>query len=48
MPAFLLLVFRFLRLLFSGHQAVAIENAARRMQNSGISAKEESPGADDL
>ena len=28
MPALFLLVFRFVRLLLSGHQAVAIENAA--------------------
>ena len=28
----LLFVFRFVRLLLSGHQAVAIENAALRMQ----------------
>jgi hypothetical protein len=32
MPVLFLFVFRFVRLLFSGHQAVAIENAALRMQ----------------
>src|SRR4051812_46780520 len=32
MPALFLLVFRFVRLLLSGHQAVAIENAALRIQ----------------
>ena len=32
MPVLLLFVFRFVRLLLSGHQAVAIENAALRMQ----------------
>ena len=32
MPAFFLSVFRFFRLLISGHQAVAIENAALRLQ----------------
>ena len=31
MPLLLLFVFRFVRLLLSGHQAVAIENAALRM-----------------
>ena len=32
MPAFLLFLVRFVRLLLSGHQAVAIENAALRLQ----------------
>src|ERR1035438_2065252 len=32
MPALLLAVIRFVRLLLSGHQAVAIENAALRLQ----------------
>src|SRR5215831_4963618 len=32
MPALLLSVFRFVRLLLSGHQAIAIENAALRLQ----------------
>jgi hypothetical protein len=32
MPAIVLSVFRFVRLLMSGHQAVAIENAALRLQ----------------
>ena len=32
MPDLFLSIFRFVRLLFSGHQAVAIENAALRLQ----------------
>ena len=32
MPVLFLLVFRFVLLLLSGHQALAIENAALRMQ----------------
>src|SRR5882762_8357790 len=32
MPVILLCVFRFVRLLFSGHQAVAVENLALRLQ----------------
>jgi hypothetical protein len=36
MPMLLLFVFRFVRLLFSGHQAVAIENASLRMQISAF------------
>src|SRR5215472_8466299 len=32
MPALLLSVFRFVRLLLSGHQAISIENAALRLQ----------------
>jgi hypothetical protein len=31
MPALLLSIFRFVRLLLSGHQAIAIENAALRL-----------------
>jgi len=31
MPEFLLSVIRFIRLLLSGHQAIAIENAALRL-----------------
>src|SRR4029453_11287646 len=44
MPAFLLLLFRFLRLLLSGHQAVAIENAALRMQIAAFQRKKKPPG----
>jgi hypothetical protein len=32
MPTFILFLFRFARLLFSGHAAVAVENAAPRLQ----------------
>jgi hypothetical protein len=32
MPAFLLALFRFIRLLGSGHQAVILENVALRQQ----------------
>jgi putative transposase len=32
MPAFILCLFRLLRILFSGHQAVAVENLALRRQ----------------
>jgi len=32
MPAFILCLFRFLRLVFSGHQALAVENLALRRQ----------------
>jgi hypothetical protein len=32
MPVLFMSVFRFVRLLLSGHHAVAIENAALRMQ----------------
>src|SRR4051812_28416128 len=43
MPAFLLLVFRFLRLLLSGHQAVVIENTALRMQIAAFQRKKKRP-----
>src|SRR3954454_23679348 len=43
MPAFLLLVFRFLRLLLSGQHAVAIENAALRMQIAAFQRKKKRP-----
>src|SRR5437764_5088875 len=39
MPLLLLFVFRFVRLLLSGHQAVAIENAALRMQIAAFQRK---------
>ena len=48
MTVLLLLVFRFVRLLLSGHQAVAIENAALRNANRRLSAKAEASAADDL
>ena len=38
-----LLVFRFLRLLLSGHQAVALENAALRMQIAAFQRKRKRP-----
>ena len=37
------LVFRFLRLLLSGHQAVALENAALRMQIAAFQRKRKRP-----
>src|SRR4029453_13004345 len=43
MPVFLWLVFRFLRLLLSGHQAVAIENTALRMQIAAFQRKKKRP-----
>src|SRR5215472_8073168 len=38
-----LFVFRFVRLLFSGHQAVVIENAALRMQIAAFQRKRKRP-----
>jgi hypothetical protein len=43
MPLLLLFVFRFVRLLLSGHQAVAIENAALRMQIAAFQRKRKRP-----
>ena len=43
MPAFFLSVFRFVRLLMSGHQAVAIENAALRLQLAAFQRKRRRP-----
>ena len=43
MPVLFLLVFRFVRLLLSGHQAVAIENAALRMQLAAFKRKRKRP-----
>jgi putative transposase len=43
MPLLLLFVFRFVRLLLSGHQAVAIENAALRMQLAAFQRKRKRP-----
>src|SRR5207237_32188 len=48
MPVLLLFVFRFVRLLLSGHRAVAIENAALRMQIAAFQRKRKRPTADDL
>jgi hypothetical protein len=39
----LLFVLRFVRLLFSGHQAVAVENAALRMQIAAFQRKRKRP-----
>src|SRR4051812_15398071 len=43
MPLLLLFVFRFVRLLLSGHQAVALENAALRMQIAAFQRKGKRP-----
>src|SRR5437899_666150 len=43
MPTLLLCVIRFLRLLLSGHQAVAIENAALRLQIAAFQRKRKRP-----
>jgi len=43
MPVLLLFVFRFVRLLLSGHQVVAIENAALRMQIAAFQRKRKRP-----
>jgi putative transposase len=43
MPAFLLSVIRFVRLLLSGHQAVAIENTALRLQLAAFRRKRKRP-----
>ena len=43
MPVFLLLMFRFLRLLLSGHQVVAIENTALRMQIAAFQRRKKRP-----
>jgi putative transposase len=43
MPVLFLFVFRFLRLLLSGYQAVAIENAALRMQIAAFQRKRKRP-----
>src|SRR3954462_15026795 len=43
MAVLFLLMFRFVRLLFSGHQAVAIENAALRMQIAAFQRKRKRP-----
>jgi hypothetical protein len=43
MPALLLSIFRFVRLLLSGHQAIAIENAALRLQLAAFQRKRKRP-----
>ena len=43
MPALFLSMFRFLRLLLSGHQAVAIENAALRLQIAAFQRQRKRP-----
>lgn len=43
MPALLLSIFRFVRLLLSGHQALAIENAALRLQLAAFQRKRKRP-----
>lgn len=43
MPTFVLLLFRFARLLFSGHTAVAAENAALRLQLAAFQRKRKRP-----
>src|SRR5436190_23348981 len=43
MAVLFLLMFRFVRLLFSGHQAVAIENAALRMQIAAFQRERKRP-----
>jgi hypothetical protein len=48
MPVLLLFIFRFVELLLSGHQAVAIENAGATNANLRISTETEAPAADNL
>src|SRR5215472_10587379 len=43
MPEFLLSVIRFIRLLLSGHQAIAIENAVLRLQLFAFQRKRKRP-----
>ena len=43
MPVLFMSVFRFVRLLLSGHHAVAIENAALRMQLAAFQRKRKRP-----
>ena len=43
MPALLLSIFRFIRLLLSGHQAIAIENAALRLQLAAFQRNRKQP-----
>ena len=43
MPVVFLSIFRFVRLLMAGHQAVAIENAALRLQLAAFQRKRKRP-----
>ena len=43
MPVIILFVFRFVRLLGSGHQAVAVENLALRLQLAAYKRKRRRP-----
>jgi hypothetical protein len=43
MPIFVLFLFRFARLLFSGHAAVAVENVALRLQLTAFQQKRKRP-----
>ena len=43
MATFVLLLFRFARLLFSGHAAVAVENAALRLQLAAFQRERKRP-----
>jgi len=43
MPTFILFLFRFARLLFSGHAAFAVENAALRLQLAAFQRKRKRP-----
>src|SRR5688500_8588740 len=43
MPAFFLSIFRFLRLLMNGHEAIALENAALRLQLAAFQRKRKRP-----
>lgn len=43
MPALLLFVIRFIRLLYSGHQAIAIENVALRVQLAAFRRRRQRP-----
>ena len=43
MPTLVLFLFRFARLLFSGHAALAVENAALRLQLDAVRRKRQRP-----
>ena len=43
MPTFVLFLFRFARLLFSGHAVVAVENTALRLQLAAFQRKRKRP-----
>ena len=43
MPTLVLFLFRFARLLFSGHAALAVENAALRLQLDAFRRKRKRP-----